>query len=64
MNIELKDGNIIITLPYDPTTVYPKSATGKSKIVGTTNGFTTVEGGPDKLKVSLNVIEIIPKGER
>lgn len=57
MKAEIKDNNLIITIPCN-TTNPPTSKTGKSKMVASTNGFIAtsalVDGKP--VKVSLNAI--------
>lgn len=63
MNVEYKDGNLIITVPYTEGNSYPLSSTKKSRMVATSGGFQTVDGTKG-LKYSLNVIEVVPKGER
>lgn len=63
MEVAYVDGHLIIKVPYKQGEVYAKSASGKSRMVATSNGFQTVEGA-DKLRFSLNVIENLPKGER
>lgn len=56
MNAVIKDGNLIITLPLLPKPTL--SASGKSRMVAGTGGFTMtqvqVEGQP--VKVSVNAI--------
>ena len=64
MNIEFKNGNILITVPYNEGKGYPKSTSGKSRVVASSNGFAAIPGAPDNVKVNLNVIEIIAKGDR
>lgn len=64
MNIEYKDGVITIKVPYAEGQEYPKSSTGKSRIVGGTSGFTGIPGAPAAVKVNLSVIEIIAKDKR
>lgn len=64
MKIEYKDGNIVITVPYEAGKEYPKSSTGKSRMVGTSSGFLPVAGTPDSVKVNFSIIEVIPKDKR
>jgi hypothetical protein len=59
MKIEIKNGKLSITdidVTAKAITNSKPSKKGKSKILATTSGFTAIEGGPDGLKVSLNVI--------
>lgn len=54
MKVEVKDGNLIVTLPIAPR----PSSTGKSNLIASTSGYamstTMYEGKP--IKVSLNAI--------
>ena len=61
MQVEYKDGHLIIKVPYNEEETYPKSASGKSNMVATSGGFQAVANGPSRLKFSLNVIESVPK---
>lgn len=49
---------VVIRIPYEPGAgaLAPLSSTGKSRLVAKTTTFTPVEGCPDPLKVSLNLI--------
>ena len=47
---------VTLTFHYDPTAEYPVNAkSGKSRTVGGTGGFSTVDGAPG-LKVNVNAI--------
>jgi len=55
MEVEIKNGKLIITLP---TQKPAPSKSGKSMIVATTNGFasTTAEVGGKPVRISVNAI--------
>jgi hypothetical protein len=54
MDMQITNGKLVITVDVSDATLKaaPSSASGKSRIVATTSGFTTV----GKVKVGLNVI--------
>ncbi len=66
MDIKYTGGNIVITIPYKKGdgAKAELSGSGKSRLVAKTNSFEVVEGAPDVLKVQVNLISPIPKGER
>ena len=57
MDMQIQNGKLVITVDVSPSVLKaaPSSASGKSRIVATTSGFTTV----GSVKVGLNVI--VPK---
>lgn len=63
MQAKYENGIVTIIIPYDPNNEYPKSSTKKSRIISSSSGFTDVENAPE-LKLSMNLITIIPKSER
>lgn len=56
MKAEIKDGNLVITIPVSP----PRpSKTGKSKIVATTSGFQPSTAEVDGKAVLINLTAIV-----
>ncbi len=63
----LDDGKVKVTveLLYDPTKTYPVSGTGNSYMVDGSGGFQLLQDvDVAGLKISVNLIKVIPKGER
>lgn len=50
---------VTVTFSYDPNGTYPNSASGKTRLVGTTGGNVVVSGTDGALKVGVNAY--IPK---
>lgn len=63
----LDDGKVKVTveLLYDPSKTYSVSGTGNSYVVDGSGGFQLLQDvDVQGLKVSVNLIKVIPKGER
>lgn len=59
INVEItKTAEDMVTIAFNPIQRHGKSASGKTTIVATTNGFVQVPGG-NGLMVSVNVV--VPK---
>lgn len=58
MEITYENGELVIRIPAseEQCKTAPVSTSGKSRLVATTSGFSQVPGGPDGLKLSLNLI--------
>lgn len=57
MNVEVKDGKLVITLPLQPPT---RSKTGRSLIVATTSGFQRSTAKYEGSEISVSVNACIP----
>ena len=57
MDVKYENGNIVITIPCAAADIKaaPTSASGKTRVVATTSGFTGVPGAPKGVKLGLNV---------
>lgn len=55
MQISYEKNTVVIRVPVDPNGTYAPSKSGKTRMVANTGGFAAVTGGPEGLKVSLNV---------
>lgn len=66
MDISYKDGEIVVRIPYKLGTGKEgeKSSTGKSRMVATTKGFVAIPNCDPSMRISINVIDLIPKGDR
>ncbi len=66
MDIKVKDGSIIITIPFKEADIKaaPITESGKSKMLASTKGYMQVEGAPAGVKLGLNLISAIPKADR
>ena len=58
MKIEYVKGEVRIAIPCGPDVIKsaPHTGTGKSKRLASTNGFIQVQGAPDGVRISLNLI--------
>lgn len=58
MKVEYKAGVLTITIPCGEKEIKAAqmSKSGKSKMVATTSGFVPVEGAPEGVRLSLNLI--------
>jgi len=58
MQIKFEKNEVVIRIPAGAKEIKDASASksGKSKMVATTNGFSQIEGAPNGMKVSLNLI--------
>lgn len=66
MKIEYVKDAVVITIPYKKGDAGKAelSSSGKSRMVATTKSFVEVPGAPDPLKLQVNMISPIPRGER
>ena len=60
ITVEVKQGVCICTLPLMKLDSAPMSRSGKSKLVGGTGGFLTVEGVPGYPGLKLSAMLIVP----
>jgi hypothetical protein len=58
MTVEVKDGNLVISIPLSPAR---PSASGKTLVVATTGGFTTTTALVDNKPIKVNVTATIAK---
>lgn len=58
MKISYEKNEVVIRIPCGEEEIKKArpSSTGKSKMIASTGGFTVVEGAPDGVKLSLNLI--------
>lgn len=58
MKISYENGEVVIRVPCTEALIKaaPLSGTGKSRMIATTSGFAKVEGAPEGVKLSLNLI--------
>ena len=58
MNVTYEAGAVVIRIPCSPEQAKsaPVSRTGKSRMISNSGGFIAVQGAPDGVKLSLNLI--------
>ena len=67
MEISVEDNIIIVKIPYseEAAKTGELTSTGNSRMIDTTKGFVPVLNGlPSNIKVSVNLIAVLPKEER
>ncbi len=58
MKITYENGEVVVRIPCDEAIAKaaPPSKSGKSRMIANTGGFVRVEGAPEGVKLSLNLI--------
>jgi len=58
MKIAYENGEVVVRIPCSAEQVKaaPLSGTGKSRMIASTGGFAKVDGAPEGVKLSLNLI--------